>query len=328
MKPNLTIIIPSYNRGEYIEECLNSIFNQKTKHSYKIIVADDCSTDNTLEILEKYKDKIQILKSDKNQKLYKNILRAYEILDTDYFCVLDPDDFWIDENFTENALSFLEENKDYTIYAANTYALDENGRREYTKCGGGSFDLNDYFCDRAVFGTTSSSIYRNVLFKNNVPSKLYDNESVLSFESFRGDSYRTIASLEIGKLFFSKNYVSVYRITKDGMWMGSSEKNNIYMQMRLFADLFLYFDKKYPRFIYFSYLEYLKIKNEFYNYLLELKIEKIQNVLIEYNKIIKLYEENLPYIEKSLFANKKLKLKLYFYLYKKLSKKLQRKCLI
>jgi glycosyltransferase involved in cell wall biosynthesis len=57
----LSIIIPSYNHGQYIEQCLKSILNQKFKHGYEIIVVDKFSSDQTKYIIFKY------------QKNYKNI---------------------------------------------------------------------------------------------------------------------------------------------------------------------------------------------------------------------------------------------------------------
>lgn len=45
---DITIIMPSYNKGDYIAEALDSVFMQETEYSYHIIVADDCSSDKTL----------------------------------------------------------------------------------------------------------------------------------------------------------------------------------------------------------------------------------------------------------------------------------------
>ena len=110
---DITIIMPSYNKEKYIAEALDSVFMQETSYNYHIVVADDCSSDKTVEIVrqyqEKYPDKITLLTSDKNQKLYKNILRAYEITKTDYFCVLDPDDYWIDKHKIQKALRLIEQ---------------------------------------------------------------------------------------------------------------------------------------------------------------------------------------------------------------------------
>ena len=48
-----SIIVPSYNSEKYIEELLNSLKNQKyDKKDFEVIVVDDCSTDDTLKIVE------------------------------------------------------------------------------------------------------------------------------------------------------------------------------------------------------------------------------------------------------------------------------------
>ena len=53
---DLQIIIPCYNVEKYVEECLNSVLNQKTRYSFLVVVVDDGSTDSTGEILRKYEN--------------------------------------------------------------------------------------------------------------------------------------------------------------------------------------------------------------------------------------------------------------------------------
>lgn len=59
-----TVIIVNYNNAKYIIPCLESIFNQKYK-KIEIIVVDDQSTDNSIEILKKFQKKIKIIRTDK-----------------------------------------------------------------------------------------------------------------------------------------------------------------------------------------------------------------------------------------------------------------------
>ena len=61
--PKISIIIPTYEHGDTLEKCLLSLFSQTFK-DYEIIVVNDGSTDNTAEILEKYKDKIKIISQE------------------------------------------------------------------------------------------------------------------------------------------------------------------------------------------------------------------------------------------------------------------------
>ena len=78
----LSILMPSYNKGRYIEEALESILMQETDYEYQIIIADDCSTDNTIDIVKSYQDKysnkIVFLESDKNQGLYKSKVEEWD----------------------------------------------------------------------------------------------------------------------------------------------------------------------------------------------------------------------------------------------------------
>ena len=66
--PTISIIVPVYNTSSYLEKCLDSIYNQTFK-DYQLICVDDGSSDNSLQILKKYQNKIKNLKiiSQKNQ---------------------------------------------------------------------------------------------------------------------------------------------------------------------------------------------------------------------------------------------------------------------
>ena len=56
-----SILISSYNKGKYIEKCINSCIDQNSMN-FEIILFDNCSTDNTSKILKKFKNKIKIFK--------------------------------------------------------------------------------------------------------------------------------------------------------------------------------------------------------------------------------------------------------------------------
>ena len=59
--PYISVIIPSYNYGKFIEQTINSVLNQTYKN-YQLIIVDDGSTDNSLDILYKFSKKISGLK--------------------------------------------------------------------------------------------------------------------------------------------------------------------------------------------------------------------------------------------------------------------------
>ena len=251
---DITIIMPSYNKEKYISKVLDSVFMQETTYAYKIIIVDDCSTDKTVDIVKDYQkknpNKIILLTSEKNQKLYRNILRAYELTKTDYFSVLDPDDFWTDKKKIQKALDFLESNKEYTLYCGNT---EINGSPYCQVSHSYNFDFYDYLEGRASFGHTSSTIFRNVIFKYGVPYKMKNLTTPTQERTFRGDSFRNLIHLYEGNGHFEPYIDSVYRITSEGIWTSLSRPEQLLLNANLFKDMYLYFNKDYPELLYKSY---------------------------------------------------------------------------
>lgn len=102
------IIIPNYNYSEWINKCLTSLVNQTYKN-FEIIFIDDMSTDNSIEIAESYKDKLDIKIVKLRQKRYNGGARnegyLYLSEDTEYVWYIDSDDY-----VTENALEIINNN--------------------------------------------------------------------------------------------------------------------------------------------------------------------------------------------------------------------------
>lgn len=329
-KPMLTIIMPTYNKKQYIEQALDSIFMQKTTYDYEIIVADDASNDGTLDIVHKYnlkyQNKIKILESKINQKLFKNIIRAYAITKTDYFCVLDPDDYWIDEYKIQKALDFLEANKEFTIYSANTNMLYSDGtKRAWIIANQKESNFKDYLQGKALLGHTSSCVFRNVIFKNGLPSKLTTLENSSNEVSYRGDSFRNIIHIHgeggVGKAFFTPEIDSIYRITQEGIWQSLDNIKQLMMNCAFHRDMWLFFDKEYFELLHTSYQLYKKILQS--NIFLENHDEFILNM----NKLYDLGKSYQPYISQLDISKKPntLKYKLFLSCYKFLHKKLAKK---
>ena len=127
-EPLLTCIIFTYNHGNTIEHCIKSILEQKTEYSYEIQIWDDCSTDRTSDICrdyaQKYPDKIKYYRQPKNTFCgpYKEMQsqKAIRNFHSKYFCVIDGDDWWCNENKIQTALDFLETHPEYTGWAHDT----------------------------------------------------------------------------------------------------------------------------------------------------------------------------------------------------------------
>lgn len=107
----LTVIVRVYNREDTIEECLMSLLNQTMIDDIQILIIDDCSDDNSLDIIHKlvckYSDKHwTIVRQDKNMGRGKALNTAKQYIEGKYCCVLDSDDIynrntWVEELYNE-----------------------------------------------------------------------------------------------------------------------------------------------------------------------------------------------------------------------------------
>ena len=127
-KELVSIIMPSYNTANYISGSINSIMNQTYKN-WELIIVDDCSTDNTDEIVNKFlKDKrIRYFKNDKNKGAAISRNKALREAKGKWIAFLDSDDLWKREKL-EKQIKFMEENNynfSYTYYEE----INENGEK-------------------------------------------------------------------------------------------------------------------------------------------------------------------------------------------------------
>lgn len=124
--PKISVIIPCYNQGQYLEEAVQSVLNQTFK-DFEIIVVDDNSTDNTLEILNKYNDpRIKIIKGP--QKGISAALNlGIDIAQGEYIARMDADDISLPDRFRIQT-EFMDENPEIGICGSSANMLDSNGK--------------------------------------------------------------------------------------------------------------------------------------------------------------------------------------------------------
>jgi len=127
----VSVIIPVYNAGPYIEQCVYSVITQKTNFDFEIIVGDDCSTDlGTESILKRMSsmyDNIKYYRHQTNTKGKENIKFLLSQCKGKYIAYLDGDDFWIDMNKLQRQVDFLELNPEYSLTFTGHYRYGIRG---------------------------------------------------------------------------------------------------------------------------------------------------------------------------------------------------------
>jgi glycosyltransferase involved in cell wall biosynthesis len=105
---SVSVIIPTYNAALLIERTLRSVTTQNGGHDVEIIIVDDASTDNTLELIEKLTiPSIKILKQDSNHGPAAARNRGLAAATGEYMAFLDGDDFW-EPDFLQKTTDFLQ----------------------------------------------------------------------------------------------------------------------------------------------------------------------------------------------------------------------------
>ncbi len=125
MKTQVSIIVPAYNAEKTIEKCLDSLFNQTLKE-LEIIVINDCSKDNTLKILKKYKNKIKLIDNKKNLGPAGSRNKGLDVAQGKYIGFVDADD-WVAPNMYELMSSKM--NDEVDLVACSRINVTKSGEK-------------------------------------------------------------------------------------------------------------------------------------------------------------------------------------------------------
>src|SRR5262249_26409099 len=106
MKISTVIIL--YNLEKYIDYCIQLVFRQ-TSQPDEIIVADDCSTDGSADIVAKYANRIIHIKQEKNIGTLRNSLSGLKAATGDIVAFLDGDDVWMPEKLEAIEKEFMQD---------------------------------------------------------------------------------------------------------------------------------------------------------------------------------------------------------------------------
>lgn len=123
----ISVIIPVYNVEKYIAKALLSICNQ-TYSNLQIVVVDDCSTDNTYQIIREIArsdSRILLLKNEVNSKIVKTLNFALQYAKGDFIARMDGDDISSPERL-EKQLNFLIKNPEYALVGSHVHTIDES----------------------------------------------------------------------------------------------------------------------------------------------------------------------------------------------------------
>ena len=115
--PMVSVAMLTFNHASYIAKAIESALMQKTTFPIKLVIAEDCSTDNTREIVMAYQkknpEKIKVILQNYNVGFQKNNKDLFSNLEGKYVAALEGDDYWIDPYKMQKQVDFLEAHPEY-----------------------------------------------------------------------------------------------------------------------------------------------------------------------------------------------------------------------
>lgn len=217
----ISVIVTAYNHERYISQCLESVLGQRGDFQLEVIIGDDCSTDNTHEIIEgfqlKYPKIISVLPTEKNLGITSNLKRCLDSCSGEYIAICEGDDYWTDENKLQKQKDFLDIRKDCSMcfsailldYEEKNLTISHHAQSLLQK---DAITIEDLI-ENNYIGNFSCCMYRTDIVRK-LPQAIYN----LDFNT--DDWIFNMACSQFGKIGFIQEKMSVYRIHSRGAWSG------------------------------------------------------------------------------------------------------------
>jgi glycosyltransferase involved in cell wall biosynthesis len=126
--PSVSVITPVYNAALLIERAIRSVMNQNGDFDTEIIIVDDNSTDNTLEVIERLAcPAVKILRQDSNHGPAAARNRGLAAATGDFMAFLDGDDFW-EPDFLNKTTNFLQKHPEAVAVSVMQHHKTFNGK--------------------------------------------------------------------------------------------------------------------------------------------------------------------------------------------------------
>ena len=261
---SLDILLVTFNQEQYILQALNGVLMQRVNSDVKlrIIVADDCSTDNTLSVIKETfwagakiasgnEVEVIYLPREKNLGISKNYQRAFANVSSDYVAILEGDDYWISYNHLQSHIDFLETHPECVMSSNRMYIKNElKGKFEtYYPIIEDVMYSGDEQARTNRIGNLSTCVLRGKHL-NNLSSQLFELEV--------DDWLLGLVLAQYGYLAKLHTPTSVYRMNLNSNWAAMSDSET---KKRMLARI-----ETYDKFLGGKYaVSFAELKNEILN---------------------------------------------------------------
>lgn len=216
MMPKVSVIIPNFNHAAYLNQRIESVLNQ-TCQDFELIILDDCSTDNSRDIIETYRSHPKtaaILYNIENSgSTFKQWDKGINLARGEYIWIAESDD-WCENNFLNTIVAGLEKNNEAVFGYCQSFCVNDTNniifQSQHSKLEeyfSGKTFLEDFLClGNAVFNASMA------VFKKRYYSQL--NKAYQSFK-FVGDCIFWAELSRLGMVYINAKPLNYFRKHSD-----------------------------------------------------------------------------------------------------------------
>ncbi len=210
--PKVSVVMITYGHEKYIQQAIEGVFMQKTNFPVELIIANDCSPDNSDEVISNIINNtpenitVNYTRHEKNIGMMPNFLWALKDAKGEYIALCEGDDYWIDPLKLQKQVDFLDKNPDYAICFHKIIYQYENGIKPFIK-------------DIEIPETTEilDIIYNNYIPTLSVVFRNFHYYPKWMSTAYPGDWPLHILNATRGKIRMMENEMGVYRVHFGGV---------------------------------------------------------------------------------------------------------------
>lgn len=234
-EPRLTVLLTTFNHADYVRRSVESILGQRMDEAFDIIVADDGSSDDTVQTLRGYAEAnphigFTFLDASSNLGVTRNYQRAFAACRSEYVAIMEGDDYWCSPHKLARQLEFLDAHWECDVCGVNYYVFHEAAcrftLREPKTAGHTVYTARDLIADNIVSNFSTCMYRRSALVR--LPDRFFDIRS-----------YDWAANICVGRyslIGFLREPMSVYRVHTGGAWNRLSDTERLESQLALIPE--------------------------------------------------------------------------------------------
>jgi len=223
----VSVLCITYNHEQFIAQAIQSVLMQKTNFDYELVIGEDCSQDETREIVTSFQrrqpEKIRALLWERNLGAATNFIRTYQACQGTYVAILDGDDYWTSSHKLQKQVDFLQTHPECSGCFHSVKRVCEDNQSSRILSPRGRKRMYKF----ADFGAGLVANACSMMFRNNLIGKIPDWYE----KSLNGDWIFQILHAEHGDIGFIDEVMAVYRIHRGGIWSGQNNSSDGLMEL-------------------------------------------------------------------------------------------------